>query len=238
MTHEWISHDGMVHLYRADSIAMLESLDADTIDTVITDPPYGVDVANNKAFDDTADAFYSTSPPLIEWADGHELAVLAFHCAVPLARDLAAFHRPPDRTLIWSPTFSMSASRCNEIFYRWHPIHCWNLPAKHDGPKVDILRHNTDCGAWWNHPGTKPIGLMHDLVRISAGAVLDPFMGSGTTGVACVQNGKPFIGIERDASYFAIAVRRIKEAIAEGGLFNGQMDDAEPELLFNEEATR
>jgi DNA modification methylase len=42
--------------------------------------------------------------------------------------------------------------------------------------------------------------------------ILDPFMGSGTTGVACVQTGRNFIGIEIDPTYFAIAERRIKEA--------------------------
>ena len=45
--------------------------------------------------------------------------------------------------------------------------------------------------------------------------ILDPFMGSGTTGVACVQTGRNFIGIEIDPTYFAIAERRIKEAQAQ-----------------------
>ena len=44
----------------------------------------------------------------------------------------------------------------------------------------------------------------------STGTVLDPFMGSGTTGIACVRTGRKFIGIEIDKSYFDIAVKRIK----------------------------
>jgi DNA modification methylase len=47
------------------------------------------------------------------------------------------------------------------------------------------------------------------------GTVLDPFMGSGTTGVACVRTGRKFIGIELDRGYFDIAVKRIEKALAE-----------------------
>jgi DNA modification methylase len=52
-----------------------------------------------------------------------------------------------------------------------------------------------------------------------AGVVLDPFMGSGTTGVASVQLGKDFIGIERDERYFQIACKRIEDAQRQGSLF-------------------
>jgi DNA modification methylase len=52
-----------------------------------------------------------------------------------------------------------------------------------------------------------------EAAKVPAGAtVLDPFMGSGTTGVACVQTGRSFIGIEIDPGYFAIAQKRIAEA--------------------------
>ena len=53
---------------------------------------------------------------------------------------------------------------------------------------------------------------MANLVRLADGIILDPFMGSGTTGVACVQTGRNFIGIEIDPGYFEIAQRRIAEA--------------------------
>jgi site-specific DNA-methyltransferase (adenine-specific) len=53
------------------------------------------------------------------------------------------------------------------------------------------------------------------LVTPPNGTVLDPFMGSGTTGVACVQSGRDFIGIEIDPGYFAIAEKRIKDAQAQ-----------------------
>lgn len=66
------------------------------------------------------------------------------------------------------------------------------------------------------HPTQKPLAVMRwCLGFLPAGAsVLDPFMGSGTTGVACVQAGHPFVGIEIDPRYFDIARRRISEEIA------------------------
>jgi site-specific DNA-methyltransferase (adenine-specific) len=65
------------------------------------------------------------------------------------------------------------------------------------------------------HPTVKPLALMRYLVRLvtrKGGTVLDPFMGSGTTGVAAVQEGMEFVGIERDPQYHEIALRRIAEA--------------------------
>jgi site-specific DNA-methyltransferase (adenine-specific) len=84
--------------------------------------------------------------------------------------------------------------------------------------------HNEHCQkALWDapsgrskiHPTQKPLQLFERLVRASSDeghTVFDPFMGSGTTGVACVNTGRKFIGIERDPEYFAIAQKRIAEA--------------------------
>jgi len=64
-----------------------------------------------------------------------------------------------------------------------------------------------------HHPTVKPIELMRYLVRLTktptGGVVLDPFMGSGTTGIACVLEGRDFIGIEKEAEYIEIAEKRI-----------------------------
>jgi DNA modification methylase len=67
------------------------------------------------------------------------------------------------------------------------------------------------------HPNQKPIALMDWLVGKlpPGGTVLDPFMGSGTTGVACIQSGRRFVGIEKDSGYHEIAVRRIAQVEAQ-----------------------
>jgi len=69
------------------------------------------------------------------------------------------------------------------------------------------------------HPHQKPVELMERLVSWQAGTVLDPFMGSGTTGVACVKLGRKFIGIELDEKYFDIACKRIEEAYLQPDMF-------------------
>lgn len=68
----------------------------------------------------------------------------------------------------------------------------------------------------------KPLPLMLKLVGVFShpdDTILDPFMGSGTTGVAAVQMGRDFIGIEREPKYFDIACKRIEQAQRQGDLF-------------------
>ena len=88
---------------------------------------------------------------------------------------------------------------------------------RHDVPNVIDSKRVKQT----NHPTEKPKELIELLLSVGVKEgeiVLDPFMGSGTTGVACVQTGRDFIGIEIDSGYFAIAERRIKEAQAQGTL--------------------
>lgn len=81
------------------------------------------------------------------------------------------------------------------------------------------------------HPTEKHVGLMRRLVKRTDGTILDPFMGSGTTGVACVKLGRKFIGIEIDAKYFDIAVKRIKDAHAQPDMFIEQSKPEPPKQL-------
>jgi len=70
------------------------------------------------------------------------------------------------------------------------------------------------------HPTQKPLQLMEWCVGLTKGAtILDPFMGSGTTGVACAKLGRSFIGIEIEPKYFDIACRRIEDAYKQADLF-------------------
>jgi len=71
------------------------------------------------------------------------------------------------------------------------------------------------------HPTQKPIEVMKWVIDLcpKAETILDPFMGSGTTGVAAIQLGRKFIGIEREPKYFEIACKRIERAVAQGQLF-------------------
>ena len=97
------------------------------------------------------------------------------------------------------------------------------------------LREFTICNktAGKEHPTQKPIELMEWCLSLlpDASTILDPFMGSGTTGVACVKLGRRFIGIEIEPRYFDIACRRIEEATKQPDLFIEPPREAE-QLAF------
>jgi site-specific DNA-methyltransferase (adenine-specific)/modification methylase len=84
------------------------------------------------------------------------------------------------------------------------------------------------------HPTQKPLNLMRwciDWVKNSQ-TILDPFMGSGTTGVAAIQMGRKFIGIERDERYFEIACKRIEHEISQPQLFEPEPVKQIQEAMF------
>ena len=84
------------------------------------------------------------------------------------------------------------------------------------------------------HPTQKPIELMEWCLGFlpKAEVILDPFMGSGTTGVAAVNLGRRFIGIEREEEYFEVALRRIEEAEKQGSLFSEESVPQSEQLGF------
>lgn len=83
------------------------------------------------------------------------------------------------------------------------------------------------------HATQKPIEVMRWCLGFlpDAKTILDPFMGSGTTGVACVKTGRKFIGIELDPDYFDIACRRVREAYAQPDIFIEQPKPAVQDAL-------
>jgi len=93
----------------------------------------------------------------------------------------------------------------------------WNGGGKHG--VYNYAKHDAGMGHGGDaneHPTKKPQSLMLDLVRLFTNpgdVVLDPFMGSGSTGVACVRYNRPFIGIEINGKYFDLACRRIEAAV-------------------------
>lgn len=121
----------------------------------------------------------------------------------------------------------------------------WRGSAMHgtdrlkDGSTARINNHGQPVPAfglrrnWWpisnpytgetkGHPAPMPYSMAHDHIATWSapdGMILDPFLGSGTTGVAAVRLGRPFIGIEINREYFAIACKRIEDAQRQGDLF-------------------
>lgn len=108
------------------------------------------------------------------------------------------------------------------------------------------IYYNASCGnviacgrintADREHQTEKPVELIHKLAEVVSDVghiVLDPFMGSGTTGVACANLGRQFIGIEIEPKYFDVACRRIEEAYKQPRLFedNETKQEKEPTLF-------
>lgn len=79
-----------------------------------------------------------------------------------------------------------------------------------------MIQFNSEKGA---HPTQKPVPLLEYLIKTytyEGETVLDPCMGSGSTGVACVHTGRRFVGMELDNDYYEIAEKRVREAVADG----------------------
>lgn len=95
--------------------------------------------------------------------------------------------------------------------------------AEDGGPRMmRSVLHVRSCHGYAEHPTQKPVGVLTPLIEFSCpdnAIVLDPFCGSGSTGVAAMMSGRRFIGIEADETYAAIARRRVQEA--ESHLFAG-----------------
>jgi site-specific DNA-methyltransferase (adenine-specific) len=106
-------------------------------------------------------------------------------------------------------------------------------PKYHDLGTSNVIKAGRITAADREHQTQKPVSLLSQLIEVAAAqhaTVLDPFMGSGSTGVACVETGRKFIGIERDADHFATACRRIEQAYKQRPLFE-QEPARKPEQL-------
>jgi len=130
------------------------------------------------------------------------------------------------RSMVWvkpdsSPQFNgqgpAQGFECISASWAGEGKSTWNA-----GGKRGVYTHNCNSGRHGDHPTEKPVGLMSELIDdfTSPGdIVLDPFMGSGSTGVACASLGRKFVGIEIEERYFDIAVERMRAAYAQGRLF-------------------
>ncbi len=204
---EWVVITG-------DCLQVLPTIPAGSVGAVVTDPPYGVNYQYDGPCKDSVDNWMRLAeilPLCLSVALG---TVLWFGAAPTIARDCGAFSVKPERTLVWAPRFSLSMTQANGMLFKWHPLYAWRLPVKNSTIQRDVLDVACEGRHWWDHPATKPIELMQQLMGLTDenALILDPFTGSGTTGVAAIKTGRRFIGIEIDPGYADIARRRIREA--------------------------
>ncbi len=234
MSDPWkrIERIGDATLYLGDCIEILPHVGE--VDAVVTDPPYGINDAPMKLGKRAPNARQGRDGdyfPAAEWdSEVKPEWVKAVHAAAPVVgwfghwrmREHVALHSPyPLRAeIVWNKDMHAGppcpVARKDERIWLFSKAGITGRPfdvSVWDVPVIPTWTHK-------HHKNQKPRALMERLVRlVSDGAVLDPFMGSGTTGVACANLGRKFIGIELEEHYFDIACERIAAAYAQGRLF-------------------
>lgn len=202
---------GRATLYLGDCREVLPTLGK--VDAVVTDPPYGIGTGKQKM---------SPSGSL-KWPEQEWDNEPAFE-ALELALQKGLWH------IVWGGNYYiLPPSRCWLIWDKGQPD-AWYSTAHFEMAWTNMDRNArafrmSQVEAYGSmdkkHPSQKPLPLMKWCVNLlpETEVVLDPFMGSGTTGVATMELGKQFIGIEREPAYFDIACRRIEQAQRQGDLF-------------------
>ena len=203
---------GNARLICADCRDVLPTLGK--VDAVVTDPPYGI-----------ADKWKGGFSEKHGWGKAKDEAGLRneWDESTPSAETMLAVATAGKEVIIWGGNY-----------FELPPSRCWLVWSK---PERNFTLAEAEL-AWTNrdnvvrvldyarsdpdrlHPTQKPVGVMRwSIAKTKGETILDPFMGSGTTGVAAVQMGRKFIGIEREPKYFDIAAKRIEDAQRQGDMF-------------------
>ena len=220
-----------IKLYLGDCLEVMRDMPDNSVDAVVTDPPYGIGYVSNMR---------KKSFGVMQSDDITNAAWLIF--MVRLLKDTGAIYcfSRWDVLGVWKSLFEffgLSVKNCivwdkglfgmGDLEGAFAPTHEMILFASRGrhilrGKRAaDIIKINR-VGSKRDHPTEKPVELMRELILKSTNpgdTMLDPFMGSGTTIIAAIQTGRNAIGIEIDERYFAIAQRRIKDALQQPGLF-------------------
>lgn len=217
-----------INLMKGDCLERIKTIPDYSVDSVITDPPYGMDYQSawrsdpDKRFKKIA----NDKKPFI-WFLFDAFRVLkdggALICftdwknqeAWKSAIEWAGF--TVKSQVIWNREHH-GMGDLSGAFAPMHDVVWFAVKGnyKHPGKRPkSIVSSKRISGEKLVHPNEKPIDLMAELIKSVTpenGIVLDPFIGSGATGVAAVKSGFGFIGIERDDKYFEIAKNRIENA--------------------------
>lgn len=225
MTDPVILHDGRVQLWLGDCREVLPTLGK--VDAVVTDPAYGINAARTRNsqkwgwtdFEVTGWDTQRTPPEVVTMA-----VAAAKHAIVWGGNYWSDVLPPTSKWLSWDKgqtDFSLA-----DFELAWCSFD--GAARRIQYPRSLALQDGKQ------HPTQKPLAVMQWCIeKLPNGCetILDPFMGSGTTGVAAVKLGRRFIGIEIEPKYFDIAVRRIEEATKQPDLFVDQPKPAQGAML-------
>ena len=210
---------GNATLYLGDCLEILPTLPK--VDAVVTDPPYGISHSSNHGASWAGVAIANDGDTqardvVVAWCSGIPSVFFGTWKTPPVkgAKGCIVWDKGPafgmgDLSFPWKPSFELAYICGNE----------WQ------GARSEGVLRGPVVVSWESagrvHPHQKPAWLFqHFMQKLPAAKTfLDPFMGSGTTGVAAVTMGRSFIGIEIDPRYFDIACRRIEAAQKQPDLF-------------------
>jgi len=196
-------------LYLGDCLDILPTLDR--VDAVVTDPPYGIEGTWDGG---SVHGWGKFSREAKSWdgraGEGMDL-IKELDCQ-KIVWGGQYYQLPPSGSwLVWDKLVRKFTSGHCELAWTnlGKPVRAFNYS------------HGALATEGKNHPTQKPAALMEWCLSFmpDATTILDPFMGSGTTGVACANMGRSFIGIELDPGYFDIACQRIDDAYRQGDMF-------------------
>ena len=206
---------GNATLYLGDCREIVPALGGG-YNTVVSDPPYGMSFRSNYRIVRHRDIANDGTEELLLWACGLQPS----HSSYLFCRwdNLASVPRPKSCVTWVKDNHSMGDlehehGRQTEIVL-FYPGPQHDFPTKRPTDVIKAPRTNNDF-----HPTEKPVQLMRAVVEWTRGTVMDPFMGSGATGIAALQLGRKFIGIEVDETHFTIACKRIEDAQRQGDFF-------------------
>ena len=217
-------------LYEGDCLEVMQALsamgknaesDAERvkIDAVVTDPPYGIGFSHGGGGGKLAKSTSLANMPIIGDDKPFDPTPWITQPAILWGANHFADRLPATQSwLSWDKRCSDYSNDQADCELAWTNLgfparmfrHVWNGMLRGVESKVARV-----------HPTQKPVRLMEWCLGFlpRAQTILDPYMGSGSTGVACVNLGRKFIGIELEPKYFDIAVRRIEEAYKQPRLF-------------------
>lgn len=205
---------GNATLYLGDCMGILPTLDK--VDAVITDPPYGIGIDRAMAASSGNKSGGMKAKKGEYFSSGWDDEAMS----IDVARQILNLG---DVMIFWGGNYyGLPASQCWLVWDKQVNGNFADCELAWTNMKKPVRKFT-----WmWNgmlrqggeerngHPTQKPLALMKWCIEQAGNpqTILDPFMGSGTTGVAAVQMGRKFIGIEREPKYFDIACKRIEDA--------------------------
>lgn len=214
---------GEARLILGDCREIINDLPKDA--AIVSDPPYGMNWNTDSTRFSGGDAcsVARRGSGRADWGvvqnddkPFHPEPWLAFQEVILWGSNHYAQRLPVGTSLVWVKRLDAAfGTFLSDAECAWqkggHGVYCWR-----DISLYGEAKHR-------QHPTQKPLGLMRWCVeRVSADTIIDPYMGSGTTGVAAVRLGRSFIGIEIDKKHFATACKRIDAAYKQPDLFIAQ----------------